>query len=249
MTTPFWTRSPSILMNKNYILELWPVSSMCYEAKLNAISRLVIIICILGYISTMNIKFILIGIITLAVIIWVYTNRLGVKEGLENTNTKPTENTNTNTKPTENIDDKGKNEEKKIIDPLTLQSMLKSNFSKGTPKNPFSNVLLTDIMDNPDKKPAEPSFNPDVYDDITENTKLMVQSLNPGIKNVNRQLFGSLIDQFDLERSNRQFVSNANTRVTNDQGAFANYLYGDMPSCRNGDGNACIQNNFRYNFY
>ena len=127
--------------------------------------------------------------------------------------------------------------------------MIKSNFKLGTVKNPFSNVLLTDIVDDPERKAAPPSFNPDIYEDITENTKRMVQALNPGIKNVNRQMFGSLIDQFDLEKSNRQFVSMANTRIANDQGAFANYLYGEMPSCRYGEGVACIQDNFRYNLY
>ena len=82
-TIPFWTQDFSVLLNKNYIFELWPQYSMCYEQKMNAISRLVIIICILGYVTTMNIKFILVGIVTLAAIIFVYSKKLGIKEGME----------------------------------------------------------------------------------------------------------------------------------------------------------------------
>ena len=49
MTIPFWTNEPTILFDKSYILELWVNSSMCYEQKLNAISRLIILLTILGY--------------------------------------------------------------------------------------------------------------------------------------------------------------------------------------------------------
>jgi hypothetical protein len=37
-----------------------------------------------------------------------------------------------------------------------------------------------------------------------------------------------------------------NTRVTNDQGAYADYLYGSMPSCKDGNAFACVQDNLRY---
>ena len=77
----------------------------------------------------------------------------------------------------------------------------------------------------------------------------MVQDLNPSIVNTNKQLFGDLYEQFNLDQSNRVFYSNANTRVANDQGAFANYLYGNMPSCRNNDTLECVKDNFRYILY
>ena len=52
MTIPFWANEPTILFNKNYILELWPTSDMCYERKLNAITRIILLITILGFIFT-----------------------------------------------------------------------------------------------------------------------------------------------------------------------------------------------------
>ena len=47
MTIQFWSNDPTVLFNKEYIFELWPTKDMCYEQKLNAITRLVILITIL----------------------------------------------------------------------------------------------------------------------------------------------------------------------------------------------------------
>ena len=65
MTIQFWSNDPTILFNKDYIFELWPTSSMCYEQKLNAISRLVILLTILGYILTMSKRILAVGAFTL----------------------------------------------------------------------------------------------------------------------------------------------------------------------------------------
>ena len=68
MTTQFWTNEPTILFNKEYMLDLWPSSNMNYEQKLNAITRLIILFSILGYILTMSTRIIFVGIITLVII-------------------------------------------------------------------------------------------------------------------------------------------------------------------------------------
>jgi hypothetical protein len=133
-----------------------------------------------------------------------------------------------------------------------LQEFLKTDFEPNTKLNPFANVLLTDIGDNPERKSAPPSFNPDVYEDITNSTKKMVQKLNPGIKNTNKQLFGDLGEKFYLDQSNRNFFSTANTRIANDQTAYANFLYGNMPSSKESGIDGAMQrvkDNPRYNLY
>ena len=68
MTTQFWSNDPTVLFNKESIFELWPTTDMCYEQKLNAITRLIVLITILGYISTMSTRILVIGFLTLAVI-------------------------------------------------------------------------------------------------------------------------------------------------------------------------------------
>jgi len=142
------------------------------------------------------------------------------------------------------------NREKKsemTTNPITLETVLKSNYYDSDRTNPLGNVLLTDIGDEPDRKSAPPAFNPDVYDDINSSAKKAIQRLNPDIKNINKQLFGDLWQNYEFENSAmRPFYSTANTKVTQDQGAFAQYLYGNMPSCKEGDGFACVKDNPRH---
>ena len=233
MASTFWLNDPSILLNKEYILQLWPTSSMSFEENLNAISRLIIILSILGFLATRSINIIIVGVVTLIVIIILYNTRkpklVRTKEGFSGV---------------------GKDGDRAVIDsPKTLQKFLNNEFVLTNKKNPLSNVLLTDIGDNPTRKAAPPSFNLQVYEDITKNTKKMIQNLNPGIKNTNKQLFGDLGEKFEFDQSMSRFYSTPNTKSANDQGAFAEYLYGDMPSCRNGDPFACVQDNLRYNLY
>jgi len=244
MTTPFWSNDPTILFNKESILQLWPTQQMTFEAKLNAISRVVIVMSILGFLFTRNFNLLIIGIITLAIIFSIYKLRkqsivssLLKKEGFS---------VNSSMQPSVMPDSSMKT---MTTNPVTLEKLLRSNFHPTTKKNPMGNVLLTDIMDDPNRLSAAPSFNPDVYDDIDKSVKKQTQMLYPGIINTNKQLYGDLVDNYDLDNSMMQFYSMPNTRVCNDQGAYAEYLYGNMPSGKSSgpDGAfARVQDNFRY---
>lgn len=236
MTTPFWFNDPIILFNKESILEIWPTQQMNFEAKLNAISRIVIIMSLLGFIFTRNSNLIIIGIVTLAIIFTLYKLRKQtiVKEGFSvNPSMQPS----------------ALSPAPMTTNPVTLESVLRSEFHPTTKKNPFGNVLLTDIADNPNRKAAAPSFNPDVYDDITSSVKKQTQMLNPGIINTNKQLYGDLKDNYDLDNSMMRFYSTANSRVENDQGAYAKYLYGQMPSSKSSGPDGAYQrvaDSYRY---
>lgn len=237
MSIPIWFKDPSILLNKDYVLELWPVSSMKYNQKMNAIVRLVILLTILGTFLTRSIRFALIGLITLGVIFIIHKQGSKSEEGFSDREV------------ISSVGGAKIGSGDVMIDPMTLGTMIKEDYQAGTSKNPFGNVLLPEIKYNPDRKPATPAFTPEIAEDITKNTKKMIQELNPTIKNTDKQLFGSMTDEFYLDQSNRVFNSTPSTRVANDQGAFAKYLYGDMPSCRDGDGIACVQDNYRYILY
>ena len=71
-STPFWLNEPTILFNKKYIGSVWPSENMSSVEKLNAISRFVIVASLLGYLITLNLKIILVAIVTLAVIAILY---------------------------------------------------------------------------------------------------------------------------------------------------------------------------------
>lgn len=254
MTTPiqFWSNDPTIIMNKDYIFEVWPTPKMTFEQKLNAISRLIIILTVLGFIFTMSTKILLVGIITLVVIFALYKSRKQkvTKEMFQNLITENNNPGGALSAINKGIASMGSGE--KIVNPETLEEFLKKDFEPNTKTNPFANVLLTDIGDNPERKSAPPSFNPDVYEDITHSVKKMVQKLNPGIKNTNKQLYGDLGENFYLDQSNRNFFSTANTRIANDQGAFAEFLYGNMPSSKESNALGAMQrvaDSYRYTLY
>ena len=244
MTIQFWSNDPTILFNKDYIFEFWPTASMCYEQKLNAISRLIILLTILGYILTMSKRVLAVGALTLLVIFILYNMRKQkiTKEMLENFEVQGNE-----------VTGMFDNKPKSFVNPVTLDAVLRTEFKEGNKKNPFSNVLLTQINDDPERKAAPPSFNVEVDEDITKNVKRAVQMMNPGIKNTNKQLFGDIYEQFLLDQSNRQFFSTPSTRVTNDQGAYAQFLYNNLKfsgkeSTPEG-AIARVQDNYRYTLY
>ena len=82
MTVPFWVNEPSILFNKKYIFELFPTSKMCYNRQMNSISRLIVLLTIVGYITTFSLKLIFISIATLFVLFLLHQQR-EKKEGFE----------------------------------------------------------------------------------------------------------------------------------------------------------------------
>jgi hypothetical protein len=105
------------------------------------------------------------------------------------------------------------------------------------------NVLLTEIADNPDRKPAAPAFNASVDRDITKKTIDMVKK-NFQDPNIDVRLFKDLGDSFTLDQSMRTWYATPNTQIPNDQGGFADFCYGDMISCRDETNNeaACTRN-------
>lgn len=256
MSIQFWINRPTILFDKNYILELWPLPSMCYERKINAITRLIILLTFIGYLITYSKKIIVIGIITLLIIYILFslrnkklTKKIMENFSLENPFLEKNEKNIRDDGMGETFDSTDNNDENVV----PLDALLNSDFKNGNKKNPFSNVLLTEINDDPERKSAPPSFNVDVDEDITRNVKNMVQTLNPDIKNTNKQLFGDLWQLFQLDQSNRVFYSMPSTRVTNDQGAYSQFLYNNLKysgkeSTPEG-AFARVQDNYRYILY
>jgi hypothetical protein len=246
MSISFWSNDPYILFKKDYIFDLWPTASMSYEEKLNAITRLIIFISIVGYILTMSMRILVVGIITLIVIFLLFTfHKQKITKGMVNN-----EAFTVNGDKVYGLRDPGPNTE--INNTIGLKTVLEEEFKEGNKKNPFSNVLLTQINDEPNRLAAPPAFNPNVEDTITKDVKKAVQFMNPDINNTDKQLFGSLWENFRLDNSNRVFYSTPNTRVTNDQTAYAKYLYGDMPSAKGSTMEDNIQrekDNYRYTLY
>lgn len=116
-------------------------------------------------------------------------------------------------------------------------------FQAPTRNNPLMNVLLTDYVDDKDRSPAAPAFNPVVETDINE--KASDSQLYPGTGehgDDTSRLFQDLGDELSFDQSMRNFYAMPNTTIPNAQDAFAKYCYGTMPSCKDGDGLQCWNN-------
>jgi len=217
MNSPFWINNPTILLKKEEIGKIWPIPTMNTEQKLNAITRLIILLTILGYLITKTFKIIITGIVTLVAIIILYKAQVWNKT-------------------------KQKNEEslKEGFSNPNVYNLLRKSFTEPSKTNPVMNVLLPEINENPNRKPAAPAFNPIVKDEINEKTQQFVASSFDDPK-IDEKLFKDLGDSFTFDQSMRTWYATANTKVPNDQKAFAEYCYGDMISCKEGNELACTQ--------
>ena len=83
-TIQFWSNDPTLLLNKEYIFEFWPSKDMCYEQKLNAITRLIILISILGYVLTRSTRILLVGFLTVLAIFTYFKIRNGKEKEKDN---------------------------------------------------------------------------------------------------------------------------------------------------------------------
>jgi len=73
----FWVNDPTILFNQKYIKQVWPYSYLTYEEKLNAVTRFVIIITILGYMLINRIIIVVLGLIIIGIIVLLYKKKDG----------------------------------------------------------------------------------------------------------------------------------------------------------------------------
>lgn len=220
---PFWSDNPNILLHKEYIFEFFPTEDMTLEQKLNSVSRLVILLTILGFLFTQNVRLFISFIIIMVFIFLFYTYQ--IKENSKNDFKKVSLE-----KQTENFE----NPSTALLHQKNIQ-IPTDVFDKTTPENPFSNVLITDYDYNPNKKPAAPSYNEKVNNDILTQAKELVKHSNPDQPDIADKLFRGLGEQLEFEQSLRQFHSNPSTTIPNDQTGFAEFCYGEMISSKEGN--------------
>ena len=83
----FWIDQPKLLFHSNYIHEIWMYERMNMNQKLNAMTRLIIVLSLLGFICFNRSIFIVIGLIMIGAIVLIY-KRKNVFEGMTDTTMK-----------------------------------------------------------------------------------------------------------------------------------------------------------------
>ena len=250
---PFWSEDPNILLKSEYLLEFFPTENMTYEQKLNAITRLIVVMTIVGFVVSQNIRLLVVSVITLTTIYLYYVyqkkemqKKEGKKVKFENFDTAPSE-------PSGPPGLSSLSSLSSLSDPVTAAlNKTGSNidpsqvFEPPSAQNPFSNVLMSDYDYNPNRKPAAPSFNENINHDILGQAKQLVKNANPDQPDIADKLFKDLGDQLYFEQSLRPFNSNPSTTIPNDQGAFADFCFGGFISAKEGNSFALARNLARH---
>lgn len=222
---PFWGEDPNVLINFTYITEFYPVDTMSASQKLNAITRSVLVLTIVGSFFTNAYRLWVIGLFTIAAIWYLhhYQNNVQKEKEAKEMFTNQT-----------------------VEDIVTRKELPVDLFSTPQPNNPFGNVMLTDYEHAEDKKPAPPAYNERINAKIIDQTKEAILESNPEQPHITNKLFSGLDDDLAFEQSMRPFYTMPSTTLPNDQTAFAEFCYGSMVSCKEGNGFACARNMARH---
>jgi Ca2+/Na+ antiporter len=211
----FWGNNPNVLFTN---FELFPTPEGTFNQNLNAVTRFIIILSIVMAIVTGRLSVFLIGILTMFFIyLYYYIFHRNRNENFENPNS----------------------EYEKLERLKAIQKML---FDKPSSVNPFGNVLNSDIEGNPKKLPAPSVEDPDVQDAIFESAKNAMILNNPTFPDIDKKLLKNLGDVYQFEQSLQPFYTNPATTIPNDQTSFADFCYGSMISCKEGNLFACGRN-------
>lgn len=221
---PFWSKDPNILFQQPFLFEFFPVENMTYNQKLNAITRAVIVLTVIGFVFDHSFRLLAVCLITILAIFLMHFAHTRSNESFIANGGNPIT--------MDNISD--------IV--LTNPNI----YQQSEPTNPLGNVLLPDYDYNPRKKPAPPIESAVIKNDILTQAKRMVTEANPGQPDITDKLFNDLANEITFEQSMRQYYTTANTTIPNDQGAFADFCYGSMISCKEGNEFACSRDNPRY---
>ena len=144
----FWLDNPNILLDRNYISEIFPNKSFGLAQKLNAITRLIIVMTVLGYLFTRSVKILVSAAVTLVVLVIVYKTK-SKKERFSNIENKDLE---TYTR-------------------VKTDNYVKDTFTTPTKKNPAMNILMDEYKYNVERPPAAPIYNDQIKQELNENAK------------------------------------------------------------------------------
>jgi hypothetical protein len=192
VSDPFFTQRPSILWERNRLVEFVPRPDMTKDEKLNAVGRGFIYLGSLLAIIYRNLNAIYITLIGLAVL-WLVHDHYPDPLKQQGGNTSP------DTRP----------------------------LDSPSPDNPFMNVLLSDYVGNPYKKPAADLDQPETQAAIN--------------KQFNAGLYRDVDDLWDKANSQRQYYAAPSTTIPNDQDSFARWCYNTPYTCKDGNQARCLR--------
>lgn len=242
MSSSFWLTNVNILFSPAEVTEVIPrPATMTIEQQLNSLTRLIVLVTMALFAFTSgDWRILAVSALTLASICVFYKHNYGSSKSVVADAAAERESYQNRAVAAMDLAGQQKDITNALFDPAQRS-------------NPFGNVLLTDYVDNPTKKPAEPAHNDnflkdpsgvviDYEDAVLKEAKQLVIANHPDQPDLVEKLFTDMSDNYVFEQSLRPFYSNPSTTIPNDQGGFADFCYGSMISCKDGNLFACARN-------
>ena len=219
---PFWVESPSVLLaDWRDFFPFSEAASKCTSTALNSFTRFGIYLgCVLVLLYRDGMYFgLTLGFAVLAVAAYYGMKSGGkLREGFTNTIVTPTLVAATA--------DVGLVGGFAAADKTLTDVIGTSDRTQPTAANPFMNVLVNEVLDDPKKAPAANIDTPEMGRQLSNEFQT--------------RMYGDPTDVFQHTQDQRVWATTPITSIPNDQGSFANWLY-RVPgrTCKEGNNAAC----------
>lgn len=221
---PFWVDSPRVLLDFYY--DFFPFSESartCTTTALNSMTRFGIYLAIVLTVLHRSVAymFLSVGIAILAVAAYYGMKQRGIlREGFENAIVGPTLFTTPGSK-SPNIVGGADVADKTIADVIGTTTR-----TNPTSANPYMNVLVSEILDNPTRPVA-----------ASVDTPQMIRTMSDEFQT---RMYGDPDDVFQHNQNQRAWITQPSTSIPNDQESFQNWLF-RVPgrTCKEGNNAAC----------
>ena len=221
---PFWVDSPRVLLDEYY--DFFPFSEsarLCTTTALNSMTRFGIYLSLVLTILHRSpaYMFLSIGIAILAVAAYYGMKQRGIlREGFENAIVGPTMFTAPGSIPPNIVGGAA------VADKTAADVIGTTTRTNPTAANPYMNVLVSEILDNPTRPVA-----------ASVDTPEMIRTLSDEFQT---RMYGDPDDVFQHNQNQRAWITQPSTSIPNDQESFQNWLF-RVPgrTCKEGNNAAC----------
>jgi Ca2+/Na+ antiporter len=198
-----WYKDIQGLMTEHNFVKFFPTKEMTFAEQLNAILRFSIYFSIVMFIIKKDTNVFMLVLVVALFTFLIYS-----------------------------VDEKNKIKDKQTIEKMGLMQdrYTKEVCQRPTEDNPFMNVLISDIKENPER-PRACRYKGKVKADIK--------------KAFDTNLYRDVDDVFQKKASDRQYYTTAITTIPNDVDTYAKWLYMTGKTCKEGNGDRCYTNTYK----
>ena len=199
-----WFNDISVLFDPAFLFEIIPTTQMTMGEKINAITRFAFFLSLLLTLSKQNYIYIYVFIIPVIVTYIVFIFSPNSREYFKDTS---------------ELEDKSINNEKNDTELTKIMEDALGECQAPTFNNPVMNILPTDNFEK--RKPACNILDPNISMTVTDKID----------DSLNEKLYNDTTNIFNSKNSERALYTMPISRIPNDQGPFAKWLYQTPVSC------------------